>query len=57
MKIYLNDICSLCVWNNSILLVGGKKKIFIINLNNGIILNEIEGHNTVINIKKLFYQS
>ena len=57
MKIYLNDICSLCVWNNSILLVGGKKKIFIINLNNGIILNEIEGHNTVINIKKFVHPS
>jgi WD40 repeat protein len=55
MKIYLDDIYSLCVWNNSILLVGGEKKIYIINLNYGIILNEIFGHNKVINIKKFVH--
>ena len=55
MKIYLDDIYSLCVWNNSILLVGGEKKIYIINLNYGIILNEIYGHNKVINIKKFVH--
>jgi len=54
-KIYLDDIYSQCVWNNSILLVGGGKKIYIINLNYGIILNEINGHNKVINIKKFVH--
>ena len=57
MKISLDEIYSLCIWNNNILLVGGENKIYIINLNYGIIIDEIHGHNKVINIKKFVHPS
>ena len=57
MKIFLDDIYSLCLWNNNILLVGGEKKIYVINLNYGIIIDTINGDNKVFNIKKFIHPS
>ena len=62
-KIKINDtkIYGICLWNDKFLLAGSdKKSIIIIDINNGIIIKELYGHNNpVITIKKInhpFYE-
>ena len=55
MKIYINNTQSICLWNIDYLFVGGNKKIILIHLKYGIVVDEIYGHNKVISIQKLIH--
>ena len=57
IKINKEGLREICMWNNEYLLVGcDDKTIKLINLNNGEIIKEIEGHNDkVLSLKIIFH--
>jgi hypothetical protein len=58
MKIYINEIenTSICLWNKDFLFIGSSKKILLINIKYGMIVDEILGHNgNVICIQKIIH--